>query len=156
LLLVPLTQVLIFKTNLGLKIRTVGENPRQADAAGVNVPKIRYLAVIIGGALAGIGGSYLAVVTTGSFLDNITAGQGWIALAIVIFGRWKPFWILMGAWLFGMVDALQLGLQAIGTVVPAEYLLMLPYVLPIGIMVAMYNRSGAPAALTMPYRQHQR
>jgi general nucleoside transport system permease protein len=156
LLLVPLTQILIFKTNLGLKIRTVGENPRQADAAGVNVPKIRYQAVIIGGALAEIGGSYLAVVTTGSFLDNITAGQGWIALAMVIFGRWKPFWILMGAWLFGMVDALQLGLQAIGTVVPAEFLLMLPYVLPIGIMAAMYKRSDVPAALTMPYRRHQR
>jgi simple sugar transport system permease protein len=156
LLLVPLTQILIFKTNLGLKIRTVGENPRQADALGVSVPKIRYLAVIIGGALAGIGGSYLALVTTGSFLDNITAGQGWIALAVVIFGRWKPIWILMGAWLFGMVDALQLGLQAIGTVVPAEFLLMLPYILPIGIMAAMYKRSAVPAALAMPYRRGQR
>jgi len=156
LLLVPLTQILIFKTNLGLKIRTVGENPRQADALGVSVPKIRYLAVIIGGALAGIGGSYLALVTTGSFFDNITAGQGWIALAIVIFGRWKPIWILMGAWLFGMVDALQLGLQAIGTVIPAEFLLMLPYVLPIGIMAAMYKRSAVPAALAMPYRRGQK
>ena len=156
LLLVPLTQILIFKTNLGLKIRTVGENPRQADALGVSVPKIRYLAVIIGGALAGIGGSYLVLVTTGSFLDNITAGQGWIALAIVIFGRWKPFWILMGAWLFGMVDALQLGLQVIGTAIPAEFLLMLPYVLPICIMAAMYKRSAVPVALAMPYRRSQR
>jgi ABC-type uncharacterized transport system permease subunit len=112
--------------------------------------------VIIGGTLAGIGGSYLALVTTGSFLDNITAGQGWIALAIVIFGRWKPIWILMGAWLFGMVDALQLGLQAIGTVIPAEFLLMLPYVLPIGIMAGMYKRSAVPAALAMPYRRDQR
>jgi simple sugar transport system permease protein len=153
LLLVPLTQILIFKTNLGLKIRTVGENPRQAEAAGVNVPKTRYLAVIIGGALAGLGGSYLAVVTTGSFLDNITAGQGWIALAIVIFGRWKPFWILMGAWLFGMVDALQLGLQATGISIPSEFLLMLPYIVPIALMGGMYKKSAAPAALAMPYQR---
>jgi len=156
LLLVPLTQILIFKTNFGLKIRTVGENPRQADALGVSVFKIRYLAVIIGGAMAGIGGSYLALVTTGSFLENITAGQGWIALAIVIFGRWRPFWILMGAWIFGMVDALQLGLQAIGTLIPAEFLLMLPYILPIVIMAFMYKRSAAPAALTIPYWRGQR
>ena len=93
---------------------------------------------------------------TGSPFDNITAGQGWIALAIVIFGRWKPIWILMGAWLFGMVDALQLGLQAIGTVIPAEFLLMLPYVLPIGVIAAVSRRSAVKTILAMPYRRGQR
>jgi ABC-type uncharacterized transport system permease subunit len=155
-LLVPLSQIFIFKTNLGLKIRTVGENPKQADALGVDVYRIRYLAVIIGGALAGLGGSYLALVTTGNFLENITAGQGWIALAVVIFGRWKPFWIVCGALIFGMVDAFQLGLQAIGTAVPSEFLLMLPYLLPIAIMAGLYKRSAAPAALAISYQRGER
>jgi general nucleoside transport system permease protein len=155
-LLVPVSQIFIFKTNLGLKIRTVGENPKQADALGVNVYRIRYLAVIIGGALAGIGGSYLALVTTGNFLENITAGQGWIALAVVIFGRWKPLWIVCGALIFGMVDAFQLGLQAIGTPIPSEFLLMLPYILPIAIMAGLYKRSAAPAALAISYQRGER
>ena len=156
LLLVPLTHIFLFKTNLGLKIRTVGENPRQADALGVNVYKIRYLAVIIGGTLAGIGGSYFALVTTGYFLENITAGQGWIALAVVIFGRWKPFYVIAGSLIFGMVDSFQLGLQAIGTAIPSQFLLMLPYILPIAIMAGMYKRSAAPAALAVPYQRGER
>lgn len=101
ILLVPLIHIFLFKTNLGLKIRTVGENPKQADALGVNVYKIRYLSVIIGGLFAGVAGSYFALVTTGYFLENITAGQGWIALAVVIFGRWKPFYVLLGGLTFG-------------------------------------------------------
>jgi general nucleoside transport system permease protein len=155
-LLVPLIHIFLFKTNLGLKIRTVGENPRQADALGVNVYKIRYLAVIIGGVLAGIGGSYFALVTIGNFLDNITAGQGWIALAVVIFGRWKPFYVVTGALIFGMVDSFQIGLQSIGTAVPLQFLLMLPYILPIAIMAGTYKRSYAPAALTLPYQRGER
>jgi general nucleoside transport system permease protein len=155
-LLVPLTHIFLFRTNLGLKIRTVGENPRQADALGVNVYKIRYLAVIIGGALAGIGGAYFALVTTGYFLENITAGQGWIALAVVIFGRWKPFYILAGSVIFGMVDSFQLGLQAIGTAIPSQFLLMLPYILPIVILAGLYKRSAAPAALAVPYQRGER
>jgi simple sugar transport system permease protein len=155
-LLVPLTHIFLFRTNLGLKIRTVGENPRQADALGVNVYKIRYLAVIIGGALAGIGGAYFALVTTGYFLENITAGQGWIALAVVIFGRWKPFYVLAGSVIFGMVDSFQLGLQAIGTAIPSQFLLMLPYILPIVILAGLYKRSAAPAALAVPYQRGER
>jgi simple sugar transport system permease protein len=155
-LLVPLTHIFLFRTNIGLKIRTVGENPRQADALGVNVYKIRYLAVIIGGALAGIGGAYFALVTTGYFLENITAGQGWIALAVVIFGRWKPFYVLAGSVIFGMVDSFQLGLQAIGTAIPSQFLLMLPYILPIVILAGLYKRSAAPAALAVPYQRGER
>ena len=86
-LLIPLTHIFLFKTSIGLKIRTVGENPKQADTLGVNVNKIRYMSIIIGGAFAGLGGCYIALVTTGSFSENIAAGQGWIALAAVIFGR---------------------------------------------------------------------
>jgi len=155
-LLVPLTYIFIFKTNLGLKIRTVGENPKQADALGVNVYKIRYLAVIVGGALAGIGGAYYSLVQTGYFLENITGGAGWIALALVIFGRWKSQWILVGALIFGMVDAFQLGLQALGTTLPYQFLLMLPYLIPIAVLVGLYKRTGAPAALATPYVRGER
>jgi general nucleoside transport system permease protein len=151
-----LTHIFLFKTNLGLKIRTVGENPKQADTLGVSVNKIRYLAVIIGGAMAGLGGSYIALDTTGSFSENIAAGQGWIALAAVIFGRWRPFWIVIGALVYGMVNALVLGLQTMGSVIPFQFLLMLPYLLPIAILAVMYKRSIAPAALTIPYRRGER
>jgi simple sugar transport system permease protein len=156
-LLVPVTHYFIFKTNLGLKIRTVGENPKQADALGVNVYRMRYLAVILGGALAGIGGAYFSLVQTGYFLENVTAGYGWIALALVIFGRWKAHWITIGAFIFGMVDAFQLGLQATGTTIPFQFLLMLPYLIPIAILTGMYKkRSGAPAALALPYKRGER
>jgi simple sugar transport system permease protein len=156
LLLVPLTHYFIFKTNLGLKIRTVGENPKQADALGVNIYKIRYLAVILGGALAGVGGAYFSLVQTGYFLENVTGGAGWIALALVIFGRWKAYWIAAGAFIFGMVDAFQLGLQATGTDLPFQFLLMLPYLIPIAILAGMHKRRGAPAALAIPYKRGER
>ncbi len=155
-LLIPVTHYFIFKTNLGLKIRTVGENPKQADALGVNVYKIRYFAVIIGGALAGIGGAYFSLVQTGYFLENVTGGAGWIALALVIFGRWKAYWITAGAFIFGMVDSFQFGLQATGTDIPFQFLLMLPYLIPIAILAAMYKKTGAPAALTIPYKRGER
>ena len=156
ILFVPLIHIFLFKTSLGLKIRTVGENPRQADALGVNVYKIRYLSVIIGGLFSGLAGSYFALVTTGYFLENITAGQGWIALAVVIFGRWKPFYVLLGGLTFGFVDAFQLGLQAIGTAVPSQFLLMLPYLIPIAILAGMYKKTAAPASLAIPYKRGER
>jgi simple sugar transport system permease protein len=155
-LLIPITHIFLFKTNLGLKIRTVGENPKQADTLGVNVYRIRYLAIIIGGAFAGLGGAYLSLAITGSFSENITGGQGWIALAVVIFGRWRPFWIVIGALIFGMVNAFQLGLQSTGTTIPFQFLLMLPYLLPIAILAATYKRSVAPAALALPYTRGER
>jgi len=156
LLLIPVTHFFIFKTNLGLKIRTVGENPKQADALGVNVEKIRYLAVVLGGSLAGVGGAYFSLVQTGYFLENITAGVGWIALAIVIFGRWKAYWIAAGALIFGMVDSFQLSLQATGANIPFQFLLMLPYLIPIAILAGMYKKTGAPAALAVPYTRGER
>ena len=155
-LLIPLTHIFLFKTNIGLKIRTVGENPKQADTLGVNVNRIRYMSVIIGGAFAGLGGSYIALVTTGSFSENIAAGQGWIALAAVIFGRWRPFWIVLGALVYGMVNATVLGMQSLGTTIPFQFLLMLPYLLPIAILAAMYKKSVAPAALATPYKRGER
>jgi general nucleoside transport system permease protein len=156
LLLIPVTHFFIFKTNLGLKIRTVGENPKQADALGVNVYRIRYLAVVLGGALAGVGGAYFSLVQTGYFLEDVTAGAGWIALAVVIFGRWKAYWIAGGAFIFGMVNSLQLSLQATGTAIPFQFLLMLPYLIPIAILAVMSKKTGAPSALAIPYSRGER
>jgi general nucleoside transport system permease protein len=129
ILMIPVTHIFLFRTNLGLKI---------------------------GGAFAGLGGAYLSLVITGSFSENITGGQGWIALAVVIFGRWRPFWIVLGALIFGMVNSFQLGLQATGTTIPFQFLLMLPYILPIAILAATYRKSVAPAALTIPYTRGER
>ena len=148
LLMIPITHIFLFKTNLGLKIRTVGENPKQADTLGVNVYRIRYLAIIIGGAFAGLGGAYLSLVITGSFSENITGGQGWIALAVVIFGRWRPLGIVIGALIFGMVNAFQLGLQATGTTIPFQFLLMLPYLLPIAILASHLQEKCSASGLS--------
>jgi general nucleoside transport system permease protein len=140
LLLVPVTYFFISRTNLGLKIRTVGENPKQADALGVNVDKIRYLAVILGGALAGVGGAYFSLIQTGYFLENIT----------------EAYWIAAGALIFGMVDSFQLALQATGTNIPFQFLLMLPYLIPIAILAATSKKTRAPAALAIPYTRTER
>jgi ABC-type uncharacterized transport system permease subunit len=96
---------------------------------------------------------YLLLVTKGYFLENITAGQGWIALAVVIFGRWKPFYVLLGGLTFGFVDAFQLGLQAIGTAIPSQFPLMLPYLI---LLAGMYKKTAVPATLAIPYKRGER
>jgi len=149
-LLVLLSSFLIFKTGWGLKIRAVGEYPLAADTMGINVYNIRYICVIAGGMLAGMGGTFLAM-DLGMFVDNMIAGRGFIALASVIFGRWKPHGVMAGALIFGLADAFQLRLQALGYNFPHEVLLMLPYVLTIIILTGILGKSHAPAALTQPY-----
>ena len=156
LALVPILHIVMFRSKLGLKIRTVGENPKQADTQGVNVFQMRYLAVIVGGALAGIGGAYLALAINGTFIENMTAARGWIAIALVIFGRWKPLGILIAALLFGMVESLQFTIQAAGSDVPYQFMLMLPYLMAIVVMAATYKRTIQPAALTMPYSREEK
>jgi ABC-type uncharacterized transport system permease subunit len=103
-----------------------------------------------------VGGAYFSLVQTGYFLETVTGGVGWIALAIVIFGRWKAYWIAAGALIFGMVDSFQLALQATGTNIPFQFLLMLPYLIPIAILAATSKKTGAPAALAIPYRRGER
>lgn len=156
LILVPVFYILLYKTKLGLKIRTVGENPKQADTQGVNVFRIRYLAVIVGGALAGIGGVYFSLAVSGSFIENMTGNRGWIAIALVIFGRWNPFGILGACLLFGVIDSLQFTLQAGGIDVPFQFLLMLPYIMAIAVMAVTYKRTVQPAALTIPYTREEK
>ena len=136
------------RTPVGLRLRACGENPRAAQAAGVPVNRIRYGAVILSGALAGLGGVALALASLGSFTENMTAGRGYIALAAVIFGRWTPLGAAGAALLFGFGDALQLTLQTAGfsRIVPPDLLALLPYLLT--LMALIFFRGGAaPAAL---------
>lgn len=151
LLLVPLSWFIMFRTTWGLKVRAVGEHPRAADSLGVNVGRVRYAAVLTNGALAGLGGAFLCLGQLNLFVDGLTAGRGFIALAAVIFGKWNPFGALAAALLFGAADALQFRLQTLGTDIPYRLLLMLPYVLTIVALVGVVGRVGAPAGLGTPY-----
>ena len=148
--LVIISAVIHYRTRFGLRVSAVGENPGAADSVGINVAKIRYLSTMIGAALAGLGGAYFSLVVLGLFSDTMIAGRGFIALALVIFGRWDPFWALAGGLLFGSIDALQFRLQFLGAPVPSEFLIMTPYVLTI-IMLLIGKKRQAPSALTKAY-----
>lgn len=152
LILVPATSFLLFRTALGLKIRTVGEHPKAAETAGVSVYGIRYLCLVAGGILMAVGGSFLSLAQFNMFLFGMVAGRGWISLALVVFGNWRPGKCLAGALLFGGIDALQLRLQAVGFKIPYQFFLILPYVLTILALVSVSRRASYPAALLVPYK----
>jgi simple sugar transport system permease protein len=139
-------------SRMGLILRAVGENHDAAHSLGYKVTRIRILAILFGGAMAGLGGAYLSLVRVPQWTDGITAGAGWIALAIVVFASWKPWRVLLGAYLFGGISVLQLNLQAAGARIPVEYLSMSPYLITILVLVIMSSGKGrasmnAPAAL---------
>lgn len=149
--LVPLSWFLLYRTEFGLKVRAAGEHPMAAETSGINVVRIRYICVSITGLLTGLGGTFLSLGLLNIFRDNMTAGRGWIAIAVVIFGRWKPRGILFASLVFGLANAFQLRLQAVGVNIPYQFLLMLPYVLTMIILMVTYGRSESPAALGKPY-----
>jgi simple sugar transport system permease protein len=146
--------VLLYRTKLGLTIRAVGEHPRAADTAGIKVSRIRYICMAIAGGMQGLAGASLVLGQLGIFRDNVTAGRGFIALAIVIFGRWNPYIALGAAFVFGAADALAMSLQLVGSPIPPQFLLMLPYVVA---SVAMSGLVGgkifAPACLGQSYER---
>jgi simple sugar transport system permease protein len=143
---------LLFRTSWGLALCAVGEHPAAAATAGISVTGTRYAAVLLGSALAGLGGAVLTAVQLGLFKENVTAGRGWIAVALVIFARWRPGLALAGALLFGCATALQFRLQALNLPwLPYELLLMLPYVLTLLVLLRARTGDGAPAALGRPY-----
>jgi general nucleoside transport system permease protein len=155
LVIVPLAWWVLMRTTLGLNIRAVGENPEAADAAGVSVARTRYLALLIGGALMGVGGAFFTLAALGSFTLNIIAGRGWVCIALVIFGRWRIGRGVLGALLFAAVYALQLRLRLLPSWsgVPFELLLALPYVAVI-LALALSGRNVAyPGAYLKPYRR---
>jgi general nucleoside transport system permease protein len=155
LVVVPLAWWVLMRTTLGLNIRAVGENPEAADAAGVSVARTRYLALLIGGALMGVGGAFFTLAALGSFTLNIIAGRGWVCIALVIFGRWRIGRAVAGALLFAAIYALQLRLRLLPSWsgVPFELLLALPYVVVI-LALALSGRNVAyPGAYLRPYRR---
>lgn len=148
--LVALSLIIFRHSGYGRIIDAVGEHPEAAQTLGLNVVVIRYVALAIGGALAGIGGAFLSLSATGLFLDNMTAGRGYIALAILIVGRRHPVGIVFAALLFGAAEAIQLRAQLLPIGVPVQFLIMLPYVLTVVVLAFFAGRTGAPAALGKP------
>jgi len=156
LVLFALVQLFLYRTRSGLVLRAVGESPQSAHAIGYPVVAIRYAAVLFGGACAGLGGAYLAVAYTPLWVEGMTAGRGWNALALVVFATWKPWRVLAGAYLFGGVTLAQFQAQALGIDVPSQFLSMLPYVATIVVLAiisrdAVTIRLNAPASLGRPF-----
>jgi ABC-type uncharacterized transport system permease subunit len=157
LLAVPATAWLLFRTPWGLDLRTVGENPRAADAAGVSVWGMRTQALVIGGALMGMAGSFLSISQFNAFTFGVISGRGWVAVALVVFGQWSPWRCAAGALLFAALEALQLRLQAHNVLnLPYQVFLMLPFVMTIVAMALVSRNARAPAALLVPFRKEER
>ncbi|MCL4303012.1 MAG: ABC transporter permease [Anaerolineae bacterium] len=154
--LVAVFAFILTRTRFGLEIRAVGESPLAADAAGVNVARTRYLAILIGGMMAGLGGAFLSVGDLNFFVPGMTVGQGFIAIAIAMLGKWRPYRVFIGAVLFGLLRSLANGLQIIGVNIQPEFILMLPYLGIIVALVLLAGRTSLPAALGVPYRRGQK
>jgi general nucleoside transport system permease protein len=154
-LLVFVAWLVLNKTTLGLKIRAVGENPEAADSLGVSVAKVRYVTVTLGGVLAGVAGASLSIALLNVFQQNLTNGLGFIAVALVYFGGWRPVGILLGALLFSMVNALQLWVQVLGIPIPSDIAVMMPYLLTIIVLALSVQRVRQPSALTKVYERGQ-
>jgi ABC-type uncharacterized transport system permease subunit len=156
LVLIPVISLLLYKTHIGLKIRTVGENPLTADTVGVNVYLTRTLSLVAGGALIGIGGSFLTLAHQNMFLIDVIGGRGWVSIAMVIFGNWDPLKGALGAFIFGFLDGLQLRLQGLGIKIPFHIFLMVPYLMTIIALVGVSRKATVPASLLKPYRREEK
>ncbi|MCR8670547.1 ABC transporter permease [Agrococcus sp. HG114] len=150
-IIVPLIAWGLYKTTWGLRLRSIGEHPLAADTVGINVNRLRFWNVSLAGAVAGLGGAYFTLDTTGAFTREMTAGLGYIALAAVIFGQWNPIKATAAALLFGFASALQQTLGAIGSPVPSEFMLMLPYLITLLAVAGFIGQSRPPAASGKPY-----
>jgi len=151
--LVPIAWFILNKTTLGLKIKAVGENPEAADSLGVSVARIRYFTIVLGGTLSGVAGASMSIALLNVFQQNMTSGLGFIAVALVYFGAWRPWGVLAGALLFSLVNSLQLWVQVLGIPIPSDIAVMMPYVLTILVLVATVSRVRAPSALTKPFER---
>jgi ABC-type uncharacterized transport system permease subunit len=152
-IMVPISWFVLNKSTLGLKIRAVGENPEAADTLGVSVSGIRYFTQIFGGVMSGIAGASLSIALLNVFQQNLTSGLGFIAVALVYFGGWRPLGVLVGSLIFSMVNALQLWVQVLNIPIPADIAVMMPYVLTILALVIAVQRVRPPSALTKPYER---
>lgn len=156
-ILVAIVAYVLYRTPLGLAVRTVGENPAAVEAQGIDVTLLRIGAVMAGSAIMAIGGAFLTMSAFNAFFFETVAGRGWICIALVVFGSWRPGKALLGALLFALFDAYQVRLQQIaGAYVPYQVFLMLPFVLSILALIVMSRRAGYPRALMVPYRKGER
>ena len=158
--LVPLSWYVLYRTPFGLRLRSVGENPEAADAAGVNVARVRYSGVLLSGILAGIGGAYLSIGQSSLFTRNMTSGRGFIALAALIFGKWKPVPTMLACLLFGFTEAVSIQMQGVvklpsGDDIPVQFVQMVPYVLTIVVLAGFIGHSRPPRALGLPYQKER-
>jgi simple sugar transport system permease protein len=156
--LVPLTYYVLYYTPYGLRLRAVGENPEAADAAGVSVKAMRYTAVLLSGALAGIGGAYLSIGQSSLFTRNMSAGRGFIALAALIFGKWRPVQTMLACLLFGFTEAIAIQLQGVhfgGEEIPTQFVQIIPYVLTVVVLAGFIGHSRAPRSLGIPYQKEK-
>ena len=155
LLAVPLTWWIVYKTRFGLRLRAVGENPLAVDTAGISVSRLRYKAVIIAGILCGIAGTYLAIAQNAAFAREMTAGQGYIALAALIFGKWRPLPALLACLMFGFLDAVSIRLQGVALPyigeVPVQLIQALPYILTVVLLAGFIGKAIAPKAIGVPF-----
>jgi general nucleoside transport system permease protein len=158
-LMVPVTWYVLYRTPFGLRLRAVGEKPEAADAAGVSVKWMRYSAVLISGALAGVGGAYLSIGQSSLFTRNMTSGRGFIALAALIFGKWRPVQTMLACLLFGFTEAVSIQLQGVrlpsGEDIPNQFIQIIPYVLTIVVLAGFIGQSRAPRALGLPYQKER-
>ena len=158
--LVPITWYVLYMTPFGLRLRSVGENPEAADAAGVRVARMRYAGVLLSGILAGIGGAYLSIGQSSLFTRNMTSGRGFIALAALIFGKWRPVQTMLACLLFGFTEAVTIQMQGVvklpsGEDIPIQFIQMVPYVLTIIVLAGFIGSSRPPKALGIPYEKER-
>lgn len=157
--LVPLSAWVLFRTRFGLRLRAVGENPQAVDTAGISVTGLRYQAILISGVLCGVAGTYLSTAASAGFTRDMTAGKGYLALAALIFGKWKPYPTLFACLLFAFTDALASRLQGVSLplvgVIPVQAILALPYVLTVLLLAGFVGKATAPAAIGLPYSKEK-
>lgn len=146
----------LYRTKLGLDLRSTGENPHAADSLGINVNRTRYLTAIIGGMFIGLAGAYLPMVYTGTFTENMVKGRGWLAIALTFFGGWKPDTILYGSLFFAAIEVLAYRVQVVGIGIPYQFLLMLPYLFTIIVMVFTFRKARTPGFLGRNYDREKR
>lgn len=146
----------LYRTNMGLRLRSIGENPKAADSLGISVNRYRYLTSIVGGMLIGLAGAYLPMVYTGTFTDQMVKGRGWLAIALTFFGGWSPMPIMFGSLFFAGIEVLSYRMQVGGSIIPYQFLIMLPYIATIIVMIFTFGKAKAPGFLGQNYDRERR
>ncbi len=154
-IMVPLVFYILYRTTWGLKIRAVGDHPHAADTVGISVAKVRYITIIFSGALSGLAGAFLSIGLLGTFMENMTAGRGFIAYTAIVFGKWQPVGVALGTLLFGAADALQLRIQAINPNIPYQFLIAFPYIVTLIALISVVGKASWPASYGNPFKREE-